>query len=230
MNLAGLLRKRRHRSASVLPEPQALDSTPLNRARLVIVDLETTGLDVQRDSILSIGAVAICGGGIPLYDQFERTIFQADHQPTGATVLHEIAPSHIQLADPAAKVLRDFIDYAGKSVLLAFHAGFDQQMLARSLYEELDYRLQHRFLDVADMAPMLYPDAASRCTNLDDWQGHFQLTNSERHHASADAQVTAEMMLILLNRLTRDGTSTLAELNNRLSAWHRLNRVRAARL
>ena len=70
----------------------------------------------------------------------------------------------------------------------------------------------------------------TRCGSLDDWQSHFQLTNSERHNASADAMVTAEILLILLNRLDKQGTNSLAELNNRVSDWRRLNRARAIRL
>lgn len=230
MNLARLLPRRRKGIASALPEPQALDSTPLNIARLVVLDLETTGLNVQRANILSIGAVAVNRGAILMADQFERTVYNADHQANDATVLHEMAPSVIQQGQPATEALKDFLGYADTSVLLAFHAGFDEGMLKRALRKELDYQLQHRFLDIAEIAPMVFPAAAAECTSLDDWQRHFHLTNSERHNASADAQVTAEILLILLNRLAKQGTNTLAELNNRLSAWRRLNKVRSARL
>lgn len=230
MNLARLLRRKRKGTAPPPAAPQALDSTPINVARLVVLDLETTGLDVQRDAILSIGAVAITRGAIPMADQFERTVYSADQQPNDATVLHELAPNVIQQGHPAMVALQDFLGYAGTSVLLAFHARFDERMLARALRRELDYRLQHHFLDVAEIAPMVFPEKAAECISLDDWQRHFELTNSQRHNAGADAQATAEIMLILLNRLAKQGTNTLAELNNRLSAWRRLNEVRSARL
>lgn len=221
MNLARLFWSR-HRAGNLsLPLPQPLDSTPINQARLVVVDLETTGLDVQRDEILSIGAVAITNGILRMADQYECTVFRPHHQPSQATVLHEIAPSHVQSGQPAEEALGDFMRFVGPGVLVAFHAGFDQRMLSRGLRKALDYRLQHRFLDVAEMAPMLFPDAADHCSTLDDWQRYFQLANSERHNASADAQATAEILLILLSRLSRQGTSTLAELNNRLTAWRR---------
>ncbi|MFA5679447.1 MAG: 3'-5' exonuclease [Pseudomonas sp.] len=194
------------------------------------MDLETSGFDVQRDDILSIGAVAINRGALHMADQFERTVYRAGHQPTQATVLHEIAPSDVLRGQPMNAVLEDFLNYAGASVLLAFHAGFDQRMLVRSVRKELGYRLQHRFIDVAEMAAMLFPEAAAQCLSLDDWQRYFHLTNSERHNASADAQVTAEIVLILLNRMTKQGTNTLAELNNRLAVWRRLDQARSVRL
>lgn len=230
MNLLRLFRQRHGTRDVNYPAPQPLDSTLISHARLVVVDLETSGLNVQRDDILSIGAVAISHGVLHMADPFERTVFRPNHQPNDATVLHEIAPSHVQAGQPVDQALSDFLNFAGTCVLFAFHAGFDQRMLTRSLARDLGYRLQHRFLDVAELAPMLFPEAAAQCSTLDDWQHYFQLTNSERHNASADAQTTAEMLLILLNRLAKQGTSTLAELNNRLSAWRRLDKARSIRL
>lgn len=230
MNLIRLFRQRYQGRDTSFPAPQPLDSTPIDHARLVVLDLETSGLDTHRDEVLAIGAVAITNGVLHMADQFECTLLRPDHQPNQATVLHEIAPSHIHAGQAAETALNAFMLYAGPCVLLAFHAGFDQRMLARSLRKDLNHRLQHRFLDVAEIAPMLFPRAAAECSTLDDWQRYFQLTNNERHNAAADAQVTAEILLILLNRLARQGTNTLAELNNRLSVWRRLNLARTGRL
>lgn len=230
MNLARLLWPRNKPGVAGMPAPQALDSTPINRTRLVVLDLETSGLDLQRDQILSIGAVAITHGVLHMADHYGCTVFRPNHQPSQATVLHEIAPSHIQSGQPVEDALSGLMRFAGTSVLFAFHAGFDQHMLSRGLRKDLGYRLQHRFIDVAAMAPMLFPDAAEQCSTLDDWQRHFGLANNERHNASADAQVTAEILLILLNRLARQGTNTLAELHNRLTDWRRLERARTGRL
>ena len=230
MNLARLFWSRNRTDTAGIPAAQPLDSTPIERARLVVLDLETSGLDLQRDEILSIGAVAISNGVLHMADQYECTVFRPNHRPSEATVLHEIAPSHIQSGQPVEEALGGFMRFAGTSVLFAFHAGFDQHMLSRGLRKDLGHRLQHRFLDVAAMAPMLFPDAAQQCSTLDDWQQHFGLANNERHNACADAQVTAEILLILLNRLARQGTNTLAELNNRLTAWRRLEQARGGRL
>lgn len=72
--------------------------------------------------------------------------------------------------------------------MLAFHAPFDQRMLARALKESLGHRLQSLFLDVAELAPMLNPDTVLREAGLDDWVARFGLQVEERHHASADAR------------------------------------------
>ena len=47
-----------------LPASAALDERPLSAQRMVVVDLETSGLNLQRDQLLAIGAVVIEDGAI----------------------------------------------------------------------------------------------------------------------------------------------------------------------
>ena len=61
------------------------------------------------------------------------------------------------------------MEFIGASPVLAFHAPFDQRMLSRALHDSLGYKLQHLFIDLADVAPLLYPDAGIRKGGLDDW-------------------------------------------------------------
>ena len=52
-----------------LPDPQPLDDRPLREQRFVVLDLETSGLNMSRDLVLSIGAVSIDDGAIDLGEQ-----------------------------------------------------------------------------------------------------------------------------------------------------------------
>lgn len=209
-----------------LPPPQPMDNTPLDQARLVVVDLETSGLDTQRDQVLSIGAVVIEDGAIDMGSQYECTLYRADHKVTEAILIHGLAPSDIAQGMAPEDALLDFIEFAGESVMLAFHAAFDQRMLSRSLRRDLAFRLQHRFVDVAELAPLLCPDARVGRGGLDDWQRHFGLNNSQRHNAAADALATAEIALILLSKARSQGIRTLAELHERLGYWRKLRHAR----
>ncbi len=212
-----------------LPTPQALDDTLLERCRLIVVDLETSGLNVNRDRILSVGAVVVENGSIDLGSQYECTLFQENHRVTESVLIHGIAPSEVARGVAPADALLDFMAFADNGVFVAFHAAFDQRMLQRGLRQTLNTRLRHVFLDVAELAPMLYPEVTGRKT-LDDWQDYFQLRNSQRHHAAADALATAEILLILLSRARAQGIATLAELNSRLRHWRRLRQARIGSL
>tara|TARA_R110000782_G_scaffold117319_1_gene207447 strand:- start:1034 stop:1750 length:717 start_codon:yes stop_codon:yes gene_type:complete len=213
-----------------LPPPQALDETPLAQTRLVVMDLETSGLDTRRDKVLSIGAVVIEQGAIDMGTQYECTLYRANHKVTESILIHGIPPSEIAEGMGAADALLDFMEFSGTCVFLAFHAGFDQRMLRRGLREDMGQRLQHPFIDVAEMAPMLCPDASVGRGGLDDWQKHFHLNNSQRHNASADALATAEIALILLSKARVQGITTLEELNARLGHWRRLRQARRGAL
>ncbi len=213
---------------AALPRLHYAPDSLLAELRLVVMDLETTGLNTQRDQILSIGAVVIEDGSIAMGEQFERTLYRPGHRVTESTLIHGIAPSQIQSGVPAADGLLDFLEYAGQGLMLAFHAPFDQRMLARGLRQDLGHRLQHRFIDIAEMAPMLCPDAQVGRGGLDDWQAHFGLANECRHNASADALATAQIALILLSKARTQNIHTLAQLQERLGHWRRLRQARAS--
>lgn len=98
-------------------------------------------------------------------------------------------------------------------------------MLGRALKNELGYSLENSFLDVADLAPMLFPEAMIHRGSLDHWLDYFNIHIPQRHNASADAMATAEIALILLNRAQRIGLTTFDELAQRLRCWQRARKA-----
>ncbi|HBX55066.1 3'-5' exonuclease [Pseudomonas sp. UBA2684] len=209
--------ERRH----TLAEACALDERPLHQQRFVILDLETSGLNMRRDQVLSIGAVVIEDGAIDLSQQFECTLLRAGHQASASTLIHGIAPNAIANGEDPVEALLSFMEFVGGSPLLAFHAEFDQRMLARALKQSLGYRLQHAFFDVAEIAPLLCPQAKLSHPGLDGWTQHFGLQVQQRHHASADALVTAELALILFSKARQQGLDSLPALLQQLNSRRR---------
>src|SRR5690606_41330496 len=109
-----------------------LADQPLLEQRFVVVDVETTGLNLNRDQVLSIGAVVIDKGGIPLGQQFERTLMREYQTPGPSVLTHCIAPSEIAAGDDPAELLLDLMEFVGGSPLLAFPARSAQQQAARA--------------------------------------------------------------------------------------------------
>lgn len=204
-----------------LPAAAPLDERSLQQQRFVVLDLETSGLHMRRDLVLSIGAVVIENAAIDLSQQFECTLQREGHQASASTLIHGIAPSEIAKGDEPADALLAFMQFVGDSPLLAFHAEFDQRMLARALKQSLGYRLQHAFFDVAEIAPLLCPTASVGSAGLDGWTQHFGLQVQQRHHASADALVTAELALILLSKARQQGLDSLPRLLQQLNSRRR---------
>ncbi|WP_339532020.1 3'-5' exonuclease [Pseudomonas mucidolens] len=204
-----------------LPGARPLGEGSLRAQRWVVLDLETSGLNLNRDQVLSIGAVVIEDAAIDFSQQFERTLQRADTKPGPSVLIHGLGPSAIAAGSDPVEALLDFMTFVGDSPLLAFHAPFDQHMLGRALKDSLGYRLAHPFLDVADLAPLLCPQASIREAGLDDWINHFKLQVGERHHASADALATAELALILFSRARQQHLDSPLALQQRVSQWKR---------
>lgn len=204
-----------------LPTAADLSECSLREQRWVVLDLETTGLNLNKDQVLSIGAVVIEDGAIDFRQQFERTLQYPQVKLGPSVLIHGIGPSAIAAGSDPAEALLDLMEYIGDSPVLAFHAPFDQHMLGRALKDHLGLKLQHPFLDVADIAPLLCPQAHIREAGLDDWIDWFKLEVFERHHASADALATAELALILFSRARQQQIHSPLNLQQRLSQWKR---------
>lgn len=204
-----------------LVAPEAVGEQLLTEQRFVVVDLEATGLNTLKDKILSIGAVVIQGDAIDMGQQFERTLKRREHKLTESVLIHQLAPSEIAAGVRPKTGLLDFMDFVGDSPLLAFHADFDQRLLCRELRDFFAYNFKHPFFDLAEIAPMLYPQHSMRSPRMDDWVDFFGLQVLQRHNACADAMVTAELMLILLKKAQAQGIHTLKDLDVSLNNWRR---------
>jgi DNA polymerase-3 subunit epsilon len=204
-----------------LPAVAELGECSLREQRWVVLDLETTGLNLNRDRVLSIGAVVIEDGAIDFSQQFERTLQCTDMKLAPSMLIHGLGPSAIAAGSDPAQALLDFMEFLGDSPVLAFHAPFDQHMLGRALKDHLGYKLANPFLDVADIAPLLCPQARIREAGLDEWIDWFKLQVFERHNASADALATAELALILFSRARQQQIHSPLNLQQRVSQWKR---------
>ena len=75
--------------------------------------------------------------------------------------------------------------------------------------------------DVAEIAPLLCPQSRIRQGGLDEWVAEFGLQVHQRHNASADALVTAELALMLFSKARRQGIDSLCELERQLASRRR---------
>lgn len=209
------------RLAAIAPFAQ-LGSTPLELQAWAVVDVEATGLHPQKDQLLAIGAVGLEGQIIPLGQGFECTLAANWRKPGPSVLIHGLSPSAVAEGTPPAEALLGFLEWLQGRPLLAFHASFDQGMLSRAIKLTLGLQWEAPFIDLAQVAPLLCPELATHNHSLDDWAGQFGLQTGERHNASADALLTAELALMLFSRARRQGLATPMALLEALARWHRL--------
>jgi DNA polymerase-3 subunit epsilon len=183
---------------------------PAQRARWVVVDCETTGLDASRDRLLSIGAVAVRAGRVELADAFSRLVRQPQPSSNENILVHGIGAQAQASGDDPRRVLEDFVGFAGQGPLVAFHAPFDRAMLERAARAQ-GLRWRTHWLDVAELLRVMFRSHAGRCRGLDDWLRAFGIAHDARHDALGDAFATAQLTLIALEEARRHGFATVAE-------------------
>lgn len=180
--------------------PAVSEKIPLEQARFIVVDVETSGLDARKDRLFSIGACAVQGRRLHAGESY-ATILRHDEAGARANILiHGIGPQAQSAGQAPEEALMGFLEFAGKAPLVAFHARFDRTMLDRAVRETLGVRLVNPWLDLAQLAPALAPEARLARAGLDEWLAYFGLRAGARHRAADDAFVSAELFLILLAR------------------------------
>lgn len=180
--------------------------------RFVVVDVESSGLDVFHDRLIAIGAVAVGGERIRVADHYYAVLRQAVASDEANILVHGIGgTAQVQGEDPRQALLA-FLEFAGKSPLVAFHAPFDEIMLRRAMRRYLGEPFRRAWLDLAWLAPALDPERAKSLRSLDEWVRACGIDNARRHHALADALATAQLLLVLQSKAQSRGVRTTGEL------------------
>lgn len=199
-------------------------SLSFDQGRYVVVDVETTGLDLRRDRLIAIGAVTVEHGRIQLADSFEIVLRQAEASGKANILVHGIGGERQREGIEPAEALLRFLDYLGNSPLVAFHVAFDQAMIRRACATHLHFDFRHPWLDLAYVMPALLPDLARKHRALDDWVRHFGIGNYARHNALADALATAQLFLTCLPLAPGQGAGHYRALQEIEKAQHWLDR------
>ena len=175
----------------------------LDGSRFVVVDVETSGLNLARDRLIAIGAVAVVNGKIDLNDSFEVVLQQEVTSTKENILIHGIGGGAQTGGQVPVEALLAFLEYLRKDPLVAFHVTFDETMLRRAIRRFLGFGFKHPWLDLAYAVPGLYPTLAGRFRALDHWLGYFNIRNYARHNALADAVSTAQLFMIAAKEAQR---------------------------
>lgn len=180
------------------PVPDA--RLPHQLSRYIVADIESSGLNMAKDKLISIGAVAVVNGIIDFNDAFE-VVLRQDEVSTHANILiHGIGGSAQRDGMDPPGALIAFLQYLGKSPLVAYHALFDQTMIARAMDEYLGLKFDLTWIDLAWVLPDIFRETIAEQVDLDDWLALFNIENIQRHNAVSDAFATAQLLQVAIAR------------------------------
>ena len=192
------------------------NETASDVARFVVLDSETTGLDPRKDRLITIGAVAVIGGEILLEDVFDA-LLQVRYNSAAVTV-HGVTREESLAGVEEPEALERFLAYLKDGVIVGHHIGHDVATLNAGYERHWGFLLKNRSLDTMELTLNLERDGAFRGRDsirefsLDGLCGMFGVIPHDRHTASGDAFMTAQVFLRLLRLASRHGRTTLGEL------------------
>jgi DNA polymerase-3 subunit epsilon len=186
-------------------QPKSIETT-----RFVVFDTETTGLDIAKDRILSIGAVCIVNNTIEVADSFEIYVKQ-DEFNAETVEIHGILKEGIIQKIPENEAIKQFISFIGNAVLVAHHAAFDIEMINAAFKRMNLPKLKNKSIDTG----ILYKKLEGKTNNhfnLDVLCDEFKISKSDRHTASGDAFITALLFLKIIAKLKKERTVHFSDL------------------
>jgi DNA polymerase-3 subunit epsilon len=191
--------------------------------RCVVVDVETTGLNLMSDTLISIGAVAMVDGRIALGDSFYVVLQQRVCSRKENILVHGISGTVQREGTEPVEALLGFLEFLGKSPLVAFHVAFDETMIRRALRQYLGMSFKHPWLDLAYVMPALYPALVYSHRVLDDWITRFNIRIDARHNALADALATAQLLQVAQAQARKKNITGFAALRDleKAQRWSR---------
>lgn len=116
----------------------------------VALDLETTGLDVQRDEILSLAAIPGRGDRIRLRERLDLRLRSDSPHIAEAIRHHRLRPHDLEQGLALDDALRQLLAMLGNRPLLGWFIDFDAAMLDRACRHRFGFALPNRRIDVRD--------------------------------------------------------------------------------
>ncbi len=187
----------------------------LKDTRIVCVDIETTGLDVRKCEIVSIGAIGIKNLDVDLNDSL-LVLVKSGNVTEESIKIHKITPDLLVDAYELTDALKEFLKFVGKDVICTFSL-FDYLVLNRDLRKCFDIPLLNPIIDVQRLGkkllsiihPYYHYLMDVSAMSLEELARRLEIPIVARHTSLGDAFTTS---LILLSIVKKNKIKTLKEL------------------
>lgn len=161
----------------------------------VVFDIETTGLDVDRDQIIEIGAIRVRGG--EERESFYTLVAAEKTLPKKCTELTGITDNLLASNGvPLKKAVQAFLEFVSDNPIVAHNASFDCGFIQVAC-EECDLvDFDNETIDTIDLAKMKLPQATNY--RLGALASILNLDNKHSHRAESDCKITLQLFRKLI--------------------------------
>lgn len=177
------------------PDPKAA----LNQIPILSLDFETTGLDIKKDQILSVGHILIEGFEIQLSSAYHQVIKTQGHLKEEAVIIHQITDDMKSQGEGVETVIEQLLQVMAGKVLLVHFAHIEKHFLQHICKQLYGMAPVFPIIDTLvlarkrlDQRTALYSPNDLRLFNLRE---SYNLPRYKAHNALSDALATAELFL-----------------------------------
>lgn len=158
----------------------------------VAFDLETTGLNVEKDYIIEIGALKVIDGKVA--DRFMTFLKPPCSIPYHITEITGIDDTMVADAKNTNEIIRSFVDFCNGYILVGHNIMFDYKFM-KKYATQYGFPFEKQGIDTLQIAKKVHKDMDSR--SLSNLCTHYQIENQAAHRAYHDALATAKLYHIL---------------------------------
>ncbi len=178
----------------------------------VTLDCETTGLNVHRDEIISIGAVRIVGDRLLTSERLELLVRPSKRRMSADSVrVHGLRERDVEEGMDPDEALMDLMRFIGSRPIVGYYLEFDIAMIDRALFPRLGMGLPQPKIEVSAMfydwqrrkLPPYY-EAAQIDLRFATMMKALDLPMDDVHDALSDA-VMAGLAFVKLRHLLGEG-------------------------
>ncbi len=175
---------------------------------IVCFDIETTGLNKNKDLIIEIGAVVLRDGEV--CESFNTFASPGRPLPREIVELTGITDRMLEGAPSQEEAINAFLDFVGDRPLAAHNAEFDMGFIAQGC-RRMGRPFPNTAIDSLILAQDLLPDLGKY--KLDMVANELNLPAFNHHRASDDAATVAYMLIPFFKRLEAMGITTIQAIN-----------------
>lgn len=177
----------------------------------IALDLETTGLEPGRDEIIEIGAVKF--RGIEVLDTYQTLVKPRQVLPIKISRLTGIQAAELASAPLLNAIGPEFARFLKSYPIVGHSIGGDLRFLAAQ-----HLRVTQPAYDTFELATLLVPQLSSY--SLAALAAHLGIAHPDAHRALADAEVSRQVFIALLDKMAALSVGELheiAEMTNKLN-------------
>jgi len=181
------------------------EETPLSDIQFLALDFETTGLNVDKNSIISIGLVPFTVSKIACKDAKHWYIRPQDKLKENTVVIHGITHSDLTDAPTLEEILVDLLDHLKGKVIVVHYRNIEREFFDKNLRNLIGEGIMFPIIDTMQIEDDLQQKKQKNLINwfykskvesirLENSRRRYNLPAYSTHDALVDAIATAELL------------------------------------